>query len=148
MIFSALMMSGALIAQDTPVAPLEPLRQVFVSPQAVGYIGEPRPLGDGRIQAWGWVFLKDTQSDGTTNGLTMLNEVDCGANVSRVVVYGKYFHTMHMGDVAGETTSSARQTGTPPASMLTGACNYARLQSPLLPGPEAARDAADQHFGR
>lgn len=129
-------------------APREPLREISRSPQVVMFMGEPRPASDGRIHAWAWMFMKDVQADGSTNGYTTLNEVDCAARTSRVVVMGKYFHTMHMSSVNGEAIATTRSPGSAGAAIITAACNYTRLQTPVQTGPDEARATADSHFGR
>ena len=134
----------ALARQDMPAAVDGPMRQVFASPGAVGYM--IAPTQDGTLtRTWTWLFLKDAIPNGADT-LTMEWEIDCAARTSRAVHTALYTGPAHIKTDPGPAERTAPAAGTPAAIIMTAACAAARARTTPLADAATARAAAQRMF--
>ena len=116
----SLALAGTAVAQDGDGGLDAPMRQVFASPAAVGYM--TAPTEDGELKrAWTWLFLKEAIPNGADT-LAMEWEIDCAAGASRTVRTALYTGASHIKTDPGPAERSAPAAGSPGAITLTAAC--------------------------
>lgn len=143
--------SGVLLLAASPGltqetgAPDGPMRQVFASPAAVGYMTPPTE--DGALKrAWTWLFLKDAIPNGADT-LALEWEVDCAARTARTVRTALYTGATHIKTDGGPAERSAPPAGSPGAITLEAACAPAeRARTQPVANAAAARTAANGLF--
>ncbi|GAA0867870.1 hypothetical protein GCM10009116_02380 [Brevundimonas basaltis] len=122
-----------------------PMRQVFASPAAAGYM--TLPTDDGPLKrTWTWLFLKDAIPNGADT-LAMEWEIDCAAGTARTVRTALYTGAAHMKTDAGPAERSAPAAGSPGAITLAAACAPpAQARTTPVANAAAARTAAHALF--
>lgn len=150
-VFKVAMTSACLFAA-TPVPAQDgsggqdgPMRQVFASPAAVGYM--TLPADDGPLKrTWTWLFLKDAIPNGADT-LAMEWEIDCAAGTARTVRTALYTGAAHMKTDPGPAQRSAPPAGSPGAITVAAACAPpAQARTTPVADAAAARTAANALF--
>lgn len=131
-------------AQETTTALDGPMRQIFASPAAVGYM--TAPTQDGTLtRTWTWLFLKDAIPSGADT-LALEWEIDCAARTARPAHTALFAGATHMKTDGGPAERAAPPAGSPGAITLEAACAAARARTAPVANAAAARTAANALF--